>query len=389
MSRITTWSIQGGLSRAALALCVASASAIGAVDLSHCEHDKECLVDLPGLECADGTPSYFTVTKREGAKDVLVYLSGGGACWSQGTCEQGYARPLTRVEPSNDWNTGEGIHSKQDQANPFGRDYHIVHVPYCTGDVYTGDRVADYGTAGSPYVIRHSGYRNVQLTLEAVSQSLETPERAVFVGCSAGGIGVYYHLRNFDKAFPSARKYVISDAGTPFKPPYLNPTKYRNIMTTWGADKTLPEMGVDAQAASFGDVIRYNTQKHPDVRFALISSYRDFVMSFFALTVGSASPMTAVKETIIDVSNNDIGLEAPHQKVFYIESSKHCHSGTSLSSVSSLGKSLSAWLHDMVEERGQWDNVRPDLRREVQSAADANDDPRPRTVEEVFASQRY
>lgn len=370
-----------------LCMAVSGFAARAAVDLSKCQNDKECTIDLPGLQCADGTQSYFTVTKREGAKNVLVYLNGGGACWNKQNCEQGYARPLTRVEPSNDWNNGSGIHSKQDKANPFGRDYNIIHVPYCTGDAFTGDRVAEYGSQGAPYTIRHKGYRNVELIMEALGQTFPTPERAVLIGCSAGGIGAYYHLRNFDKAFPDAAKYVVSDAGTPFKPPYLIEAKYKVIMKSWGADMTLPEMGTDAQAGSFGDVIKYNTQKFPNVRFGLVSSYRDFTMSFFAMAVGSPSPMTAVRDTIIDVSNNDIGLQAKHQKVFYIDSSQHCHSATQLSGVSSLQTTLSQWLYDMVEDRAEWDNVRPDLHRKVMTSKAS--DVRALTIDDIFADGAY
>ena len=73
---------------------------------SHCHYDKECLIEVPGMVCADGTASYITLTAREGAENALIYLSGGGACWNKTTCSLGYAQPLTRVGPNNDWNNG-------------------------------------------------------------------------------------------------------------------------------------------------------------------------------------------------------------------------------------------------------------------------------------------
>lgn len=203
-----------------------------------CGDDRECLIELAGSSCADGTPSYFTLTKRAGAKNLLIYFSGGGACWSKQSCEAGYAQTLTREEEPTDWTDGQGIHSKHDKKNPLATDYNIITVPYCTADAYTGNRTADYGTQRAPYVIRHVGYENVKKTLAAVKTLYPTPGKVVLAGCSAGGIGVTYHLRNLAATYPEARKYVVSDAGTPFRPPFVHEKNYRQIMASWGADTT-------------------------------------------------------------------------------------------------------------------------------------------------------
>lgn len=328
-----------------------------------CGNDRECLIEVPGAVCADGTPSYITLTKRANAKHLLVYLKGGGACWSKSTCEKGYAKPLTRREDATEWTEGRGIHSKSDKNNPFGQDYNVITVPYCTGDVYAGNRTTNYGSDDRPYVIQHHGYENVKLSLAKAKELFPTPEKAALVGCSAGGIGAYYHLRNFAGAFPQAKKYVVSDAGTPFRPPYIYDERYRAIMTSWGAENTLP-----SDAKNFAEVMKHNTKNFGDVKFGFISSYGDTVMAFFALTAGSPSAFTAVKKSIIDASDNAIGRDSAHARVFYTESSRHCHTPESLGDIVSEGRSLGDWLHDMTEDYNQWDNVRPDLRRDVQAS---------------------
>ncbi len=325
-----------------------------------CEDNKECLIELPGSTCADGTPSFMTLTRRPNAKHVLVYLSGGGACWSADSCRKGLASTLTRKEEPSDWNEGSGIGDAKDASNPFRSDYSIVTVPYCTGDVHSGARTIDYGTADKPYVIRHQGFNNVQLAFDKVKSLFPTPEKVVLLGCSAGGIGAYFHMRTLAAEYPTAQKYVISDAGTPFRPPYIKEDAYKNVMLNWGAEKTLPPGQTD-----FSSVVAYNTKKFPDIKFGFMDSYQDSVMTFFAMSVGSPSPFSAVKHTIIDVSDKYIGLETTNAKVFYTNTSRHCHTPEALGKVTSVDTDLGTWLTNMVNDKKGWDNERPDLTQEI------------------------
>jgi len=85
--------------------------------------------------------------------------------------------------------------------------------------------------------------------------------------CSAGGIGVTYHLRNLAAAYPETQKYVVSDAGTPFRPPYVYEKNYREIMANWGADTTLPlDPSTGKPVADLGQLAKFNTREFPDIR---------------------------------------------------------------------------------------------------------------------------
>jgi len=354
-----------------LGLILLAQSTFGQIP-KECHTDRECLIELPESTCADGTASFFTLTKRANASNVLIYLHGGGACWNQESCQKGYAKPLTRVENPTDWNQGTGIFNRYDRRNPFGENYHIVTIPYCTGDIYTGDRVIDYGTTQSPLVLRHRGYENVRSVLNAVKKLYPTPEKVAMVGCSAGGIGAIYHLRNLVSTFPTSKKYVLSDAGTPFKPPFLKEANYRMIMRNWGAESTLPPHFWFNRVSDFGQLVEYNSRQFPEVRFGFISSYRDRMMTFFALAVGSPSPFTAIKENIIHVAETHL-TGASNSRVYYTDSSTHCHTPIPLSEVSSLDKNLGDWLREMVDDSGDWASIRPDKVRSVWSALDAGE----------------
>jgi hypothetical protein len=348
------------ITRFALAVGCQLACAWAFSDTVNCVDGKECLIDLPGSSCGDGTQSYFTLTKRTGAKHLLIYLNGGGACWDKDTCSGGYVETLTRQETATDWAGGTGIQNSQDPTNPFAKDYNVITVPYCTGDAYTGGATVDYGTSAQPFVVHHQGYQNIKLVLSAVKQLYPDPDKVVLLGCSAGGIGAYVHERNLADTYPDAAKYVVSDAGTPFKPPFVDATKYAAIMKSWGAQANLPTTGGQS-VSDFGALLQYNIATYPKIRFGFISSYQDQVMTFFAWALGAATPLTAVHDLIVDLSDHVLGMSTPNARVFYVNGNEHCQTPFALNSITSVRSNLGEWLGDLVDDAAAWDNQRPDL----------------------------
>lgn len=336
-----------------------------------CEYDKECFFDAPGMKCADGTQSYFTITPRKDAKNVLVYLHGGGACWNKSSCEKGLARPLTRVVENTNWNSGQGIFNRNEPNNPFRETYDIVTIPYCTGDVFTGNNTINYGTDDEPYIMNHKGYSNVIIALTQVQKFYPFPEKVALVGESAGGMGTLYHVKSLDQFFPGSKKYVVDDSGVPFEPPYITEKKYLEVMKNWGADQTFPFPEVQVSKRNFGSLLDMNKKYLSHTRFGMIGAYSDYIMTFFALSVGSPAAFTAVRNTLVHAANDH--LNAPFTKVFYINSQDHTYVHLPLSNVKSENTSLGDWLTAMVTDQQQgWENIRPDLHKPIQPI-DQND----------------
>lgn len=324
-----------------------------------CNFDEDCVVELPGAVCADGSPYFFTLKANQESKDLLIFLQPGGACWSADTCGVNQVISLNRKSPQKLNLPEKGLLDLSNPSYPFYR-FSKITLPYCTGDVFLGDKEINYGTKEKPSIMRHRGYRNVQQAFNVIKSLMPRPERVVLFGRSAGGMGVLGHVRNLDEAFPNAQKYALADAGTPLLPAYLDEARYRNIMNNWNAFDTLPPATSEQGMDHFGDLLHYNTVHFPHIRYGLIQSYEDRVMTFFAKNVGSPDSSSAVRKSIIDSSDNYIGIHTPHAKVFFVEGKTHVLSKNKLSRTRSAGMSLGQWLELMFSDE-PWPNVRPDL----------------------------
>jgi len=324
-----------------------------------CEYDKECVVKLPGTICGDGSESFYTLIAKKNSTNLLIFLEPGGACWNSETCLFGHVLRLSAKKPTNKLISEKGLLNLSDPTNPFFN-FSKITVPYCTADLFLGDNKINYGNSENPKIIHHHGFKNALLTLQAAKELYPEPERVVLFGRSAGGLGVLTHVRNLDAVFPQSEKYALADAGTPLMPPYVNEESYQEIIRNWNAHNTLPVVSSTESMNHFGDLLRFNTLHFPHIRYGLIQSYDDIVMTYFAKSVGSPEPSEAIRNTIIAASNEYIGLDTPHAKVFLVEGKTHILTKKSVSQRVSAGMRLSDWLQLMFSNQ-PWPNVRPDL----------------------------
>jgi hypothetical protein len=110
-----------------------------ACSISSMPQDQTTLV-LPGGETrcifSDSTPFAFQVIPGDKDK-VLFYFQGGGACWDQTSTSGGFC--TTDSSPQS----ATGVFDRTNSLNAF-KDYTIVHVLYCSGDIFAGNVVREY-----------------------------------------------------------------------------------------------------------------------------------------------------------------------------------------------------------------------------------------------------
>src|SRR5215207_5983614 len=140
-------------------------------------------------KCALDTPYAFWV--RPGAVNkLLVYFQGGGACWDATTCAPGGGYYDDEVTPEDSpENYKFGIFELNNSENPF-KDYNIVFVPSCTGDVHWGNSVKTYhGADVQAFTIHHKGFVNGSAALEWAYANIASPESVFVTGGSGGSVG--------------------------------------------------------------------------------------------------------------------------------------------------------------------------------------------------------
>lgn len=323
-----------------------------------CQYGKACTIEVPQSMCADGSSSYVQVFIQKDAPSVVIYLEPGGACWNEKTCTAGYVLKLSRREPKSDLHRGErGILDLDNRSAPlFG--FSQATIPYCTGDVYLGDNVINYGTNLEKKVIRHQGYANVLHSLKVIQEIFPHPKKVVLLGRSAGGLGVLGHIKSLVKTFPDSQKFAISDAGTPLMPPYVETESYNEVIAHWNALGALQKAGING-IRHFGDLMKYNTKHFPEVRFGFIQSYEDRVMQYFASAIGSEDPNSAVALSSLSAWRNFLGADTPHAKVFFTTGASHIHTRKPLTRTQSGSIDLQEWLLRFINDSHEWDNVIP------------------------------
>lgn len=159
-------------------------------------------VEPEGAVCGDGSQYKFWVNYSDVSNNVVVAFEPGGACWDYPSCSgangiRGAANPDGIPDDHIDIVPFLVPHFQRDYEDTITRDWNYVYVPYCTGDVHTGNRVAEYaGADGEQLEFHHTGHDNTMAVIEHMQQEFERVPKLFVTGCSAGGVGslVNYYL---------------------------------------------------------------------------------------------------------------------------------------------------------------------------------------------------
>lgn len=178
----------------------------------------------PAALCNDGSPGAYFLRPGfgPGARRLLLYLEGGGHCGAAAECAARFRgrRDLMSSEPLVDGavipRMGEGFKSIDPTENPDFYDATFVQVHYCSSDLWTGDVAA---VAGAPLDQMTRWHFRGRAIVDAVLSELATRGLAeatevLFVGSSAGGVGVINLADDLRARLPSStRMLVAADAG--------------------------------------------------------------------------------------------------------------------------------------------------------------------------------
>ena len=151
----------------------------------------------PAARCLDGSSSgYYYRASPSNSTVWVVYLQGGGACYSYADC---LARAGTDLGSSARWAPAlalqDNVLSSDPAVNPTFASAHHVYSPYCGGDVHSGTRT---GPLNATWPFHFAGHLTVAAVLDALAQgrhaaAFQGAQEVLVSGSSAGGLGTFYN----------------------------------------------------------------------------------------------------------------------------------------------------------------------------------------------------
>src|SRR5690606_2851352 len=237
-------------------------------------------VPIEGARCANGTDTGVAVNFTDRSDDLVVFMAPGGACWDSLTCfilrSASHLEDTMQGQVVVDEAIALGPLFSRSPESPF-RDVNMVYVPYCTGDVHAGTRMASYRFGDEDRAVHHVGRTNIRRLLERLVPTFPEAERAWFAGASAGGFGATYNWWVAQDAFPEGRDDVLDDGAAPVD---FLAARFSAMMDTW--DPESPP-GCSACRLQLSALLPYYAARYPPPhRFALLTSTRDEVIVGFS-----------------------------------------------------------------------------------------------------------
>jgi hypothetical protein len=323
------------------------------------QDNKWTWVDFPEAKCRNGSSTGIGVRINPNATKLVIYLQGGGACFNGLTCG---ANPPSYGSTNFGNGPSGGIFSTTNAANPV-KDWSFVYMPYCTGDVHSGNNTGiNVPGPGGPQNQSFVGYTNIGHYLKRIIPTFPNVTEVLLTGESAGGFGAFYNYDRVAQAFCPTPVQLIDDSGPPMSDTYMTPCLQQRWRTLYGFNSTLPADCIDCALPNGGGLAnnwKFLGRKYTNRHLGLISSDKDGTIAQFygfgknncqnldglGTTLSGAEyamALTEVREVYLKPTVN--------WGSFFVNSTSHTYLGSNSSyySTTVLGTALPAWVDGIV-----------------------------------------
>jgi hypothetical protein len=162
----------------------------------------------------------------------------------------------------------------------------MVDIPYCTGDLHSGDAVVAYSTGTLTISAHHRGFRNMTKDLAVLKTLFPKPSRVAVWGISAGALGTACNMSQYVGTWPGTPLSTMQNGFSTFSSSLLPQSP--SIFEKWGlwspgADgsivaKTCPIATPPgpAHGYDYSYVDYYNLINNRNVRKAWSDDYADW-----------------------------------------------------------------------------------------------------------------
>lgn len=297
--------------------------------------------------CSDGSAYRFYVRKGDPEK-LMVYLQGGGACWTRENCDPAM-QPTYSINIAPDFEPWEfGVFNTRNPDNPLA-DYSVVFAPYCSADVHLGQRDTVYPPVADgqvPLTIHHRGRTNMQAVLDWTYANVSKPQHVFVTGSSAGAIPSPFYASLIADQYPEAQVAQLGDGAGGYR--------RMNIDTRpdeqWGTfDFIRNERGFETlESADFNYEKLYiaAAKAHPGILFSEYDAAHDSVQKRF-LALSGAQNVDLLEA--LQLNHADIRNEVANFRAFITGGNSHTILGRpEFYNYGVDGRSVRDWVADLV-----------------------------------------
>ncbi len=226
-----------------------------------------------GPVCMRGEP-YRVGVRETDSEDLVIFLQGGGACWSA-FCLAVTTAPagVPHVE----------ILHPENAANPVA-DWNVVYLPYCDGSFFAGD-AAYNDNLNNKGLREHRGMANLTAALEVAQQRFANPKRILLAGSSGGAYGLLFGAPLTRHYFPDAELIIMADSGIGLARDG-DPAYTEVILEEFRLHRFLPEDCTDClKDGHLSGFLDYFLTRDRNARVGFFSSWFDGVIATIFLQI--------------------------------------------------------------------------------------------------------
>uniref|UniRef100_A0A7S1KYR5 Pectin acetylesterase n=1 Tax=Alexandrium catenella TaxID=2925 RepID=A0A7S1KYR5_ALECA len=220
----------------------------------------------------------FQVVPRDPSK-LLIWFQGGGACWNKFNTVS-----LRTCWRDQTWASfASTLFNESLAENPF-KDFTVVSVTACTGDLHSGNATREYpDDSGAP--VEQRGYRNTRSVVDWVKANYgeQTFKSLLIAGESAGAIGVQVWSRVLLSELRYERVSVVVDSyAAVFPPNFQGPVfKMLGVCTTPVLQLDDLQRKCDNSEITISDVFDATIRDFPRIPFVMLNSKWDSDQQMF------------------------------------------------------------------------------------------------------------
>ena len=295
-----------------------------------------------GPLCLDGS-EYTMSTRDQESEDLVIFLKGGGACWSELCVATTEAAPgLVSV----------GIMDPARENNPV-KDWNQVYLPYCDGGLFSSDRDTDSDGDGADDRFQR-GLHNLSAALDVALANFPAPRRILLTGTSAGGLGTIFALPLVRYHYPDVRIDLVNDSGLGIGRPN-DPSLQATFQEDWNSTAFIPASCEECVAVDghLTEYLIWQMNEDKNLRRGMLSYTHDTVIADTFLQIGGDAFDAALTVEMQQLED----AHPTRQRSWIVEGTKHTFLMAEPDQTAG-GVPLMGWITSMLDDSDDWVSVR-------------------------------